>query len=93
MLASPVTSKGHWYQDVPCPLGKAFGKKRLIVSFRTRELHVVRVRRYEALAKFPCRIAAARVRKPEIPSLAPGCTSAGCLRPITPMGSVRLQGS
>ena len=50
-----LEQRGHtWYavQDVPRPLRARLGKRRLIKSLGTREIHVARSRRHEALATF-----------------------------------------
>ena len=56
-----------WYavQDVPRPLRKAVGKKRLIVSLQTRELRVAQARRHDALSEFARQIAGACAAKPD----------------------------
>jgi hypothetical protein len=51
-----------WYcvQDVPLPLRKALGRKRMVQSLKTHDLHVAIAKRYAVLAEFEAVFAKAR---------------------------------
>lgn len=54
-----------WYavKDVPRPLRNVVGKKRLVASLHTRDLHVAQARRHAALVQFERLFAAARKQR------------------------------
>ena len=61
--AARRTNRGltwHCVKEVPRPLRKIMGKKRLVRSLKTRDLKLAQARRYQALVEFEREIEAAR---------------------------------